>query len=76
MNERHRKQLGETLQEVDIADLGTRRQTAPEYAQLAYEQMRTQEKAIGNYCTYKCINVRGHQRKAVIFLIEKLTLNR
>ena len=72
MNTRHKKKLELTLRAVDLSDLGISRQTAPEYAQAAYENMRLQERAIGNFCKYKCLNVRGSERKSMIVLVEKL----
>ena len=59
MKVRHEKELQTTLRAIDLSDLDQRRQMAPEYAQVAYETMRMEERAIGNYCKYKCLNVRG-----------------
>ena len=66
------KEIAETIRAVDLADIDEQRQTAPEYAQLAYENMRVEEIAFGNFCKYKCLNVRGSQRKAQVILIEQL----
>jgi len=59
MKERLDFKIALTLRGVDLADIDKQRQTAPEYAQLAYENMRLQELALGNFCTHKCLNVRG-----------------
>ena len=72
MKERHDFEIAWTLRGVDIADIDKQRQFAPEYAQLAYEHMRLQEVALGNFCTHKCLNVRGSQRKAQAILITSL----
>jgi len=72
MKERREFEIHWTLRGVDITDIDKQRQTAPEYAQLAYENMRLQEVALGNFCTHKCLNVRGSQRKAQAILITSL----
>ena len=53
MTERMMKKLNPILPQVDIDDLLTtqseKRQTAPEYSEIAYLSMLTKEHAIGNY---------------------------
>ena len=51
MKERRDFEILWTLRGVDLADIDKQRQFAPEYAQLAYENMRSQEVALGNFCT-------------------------
>ena len=84
MARRWMSMMSENLTEEDMQDVQNaqaygdeeRRQTAPEYAQLAYESMLQNEKPIGNYLVSeykrKCLKIETIDRESMVALMQEL----
>ena len=75
MNSRVQTVIKQSVPSVDLNDMSTQRQFAPEYSQSSYETMMREEYALGDYLnpqTERALQITGEDRKGMVLLLEEL----